>query len=298
MNNRTIATITKLMAFLTVISLASCKKDAISTNSNETDAANLTDSSSAADNAYYDVLNNAFVGFSDNSSVWNASSPQTGKTTTFSTGVENTATNLGCAIYTLDDTIPGEYPKKLTLDFGSGCTSLDGIMRKGKLIYLFTGPLLVPGVTASVTFDNYVVNGYGILGTYAITNNSSESAGISINTQVTNGIITYPNQTNYHYSSNRTYTMTAGSTTPFDISDDVYTVNGNSSFSNSYGSSLVCTITTPLVKPVACHNVTAGVVSFVYDQLVHGTLDFGTGACDNQATLNIGTSITRTITLR
>ena len=42
--------------------------------------------------------------------------------------------------------------------------------------------------------------------------------------------------------------MTAGSATPFDISDDVYTISGNSSFSNSDGSSLVCTITTPLVK--------------------------------------------------
>ena len=94
----------------------------------------------------------------------------------YSTGVENTTTNLGCAIYTLDDTIPGEYPKTLTLDFGTGCTSADGIMRKGKLIYVFSDPLLVPGATASVTFDQYVVNGYGVLGTYTITNNSSDAS--------------------------------------------------------------------------------------------------------------------------
>ena len=96
-----------------------------------------------------------------------------------------------CDLYS-GDTIPGEYPKTLTLDFGTGCTSADGIMRKGKLIYLFSGPLLLPGATASVSFNQYIVNGYGILGTYTITNNSSESLGISFTTQVTNGIITYP----------------------------------------------------------------------------------------------------------
>src|SRR5450631_2239831 len=294
MNYRTIANTTKLITLIAVISLSSCKKDGASSNSNESNAANLSDSSTAADNVYYDVLNNAFVGFSDNSSVWNAAAPHSGKTTTFSTATENTATNLGCAIYSLDDTIPGEYPKTLTLDFGTGCTSADGIMRKGKLIYLFSGPLLFPGTTASVTFNQYVVNGYGILGTYTITNNSSDQ-GINFSTQVTNGIITYPNETNYHYSANRTYVMTAGLSTPFDITDDVYAVSGNSSVSASNGSSLVCNITTPLVKSIACHNVTSGVVSFVYDQVVNGTLDFGDGSCDNLATLKVGANITRTI---
>jgi hypothetical protein len=284
------------MAIITLISLVSCKKDAVSIDSNDTKASNLSDSSTAADDTYYDVLNNAFVSFADNSTVFNASSLHSGKTTTFSTGVENTATNLGCAIYSFDDTIPGQYPKTLTLDFGSGCTSADGILRSGKLIYLFSANLLSPGATASVTFNQYVVNGYGILGTYSITNNSS-NLGISISTQVTNGIITYPSKTNYHYSGNRSYVMTAGSTTPYNISDDVYSVTGNSSFSDSYGSSLVCNITTPLVKPVICHYVTSGVISFIYDNSVNGTVDFGDGTCDNQATLKIGTTFTKTITL-
>ena len=296
MNFRSITTTTKLVAFLAVVLLASCKKDGTTSESKETTAANLSDSSTAADNAYYDVLNNAFVGFADNSSVWNASA-QTGKTTTFSTQVEGITTHIGCAIYTIDDTIPGEYPKTLTLDFGTGCTSADGILRKGKITYLFSDPLLVPGATATVTFNSYVVNGFGVEGTYTITNNSSELAGIIFNTQVTNGIITYPGGTNYHYSHNRTYTMTAGVTTPFDISDDVYAVSGNSSFSTPNGSSLVCNITTPLVRAVSCHNVSSGVISFVYNQVVNGSVDFGDGTCDNQAVLTVG-AMQRTITLR
>ncbi len=298
MKFRPFTTTGKLIALMAVISLASCKKDISSLNTNESNAASLSDSSTAADNMYYDVLNNAFVGFADNSSVWSASNARTSKTTTFSTSTEGVnTTNLSCAIYTIDDTIPGEYPKMLTLDFGTGCTSADGILRKGKITYLFSGPLLYPGTTATVTLNQYVVNGFGLQATYLITNNSSALTGISLTTQVTNGIITYPSTLNYHYSHNKTYTMTAGSSTPFDITDDVYSISGNSSYAAPDGSTLVLNITTPLVKAISCHNISAGVVSFVYDQTVDGTIDFGDGTCDNLATVTVGT-IHRTVILR
>jgi hypothetical protein len=282
MNFRILTNTFKLIALVAVISLSSCKKDAVS-GSNDSNAGNLSDSSTAADNMYYDVLNNAFVGFSDNSTVWNASTPHAEKTTTFSLDGAHT-TNLGCAIYTISDSVPGEYPKTLTLDFGTGCTSVDGILRKGKLIYVFSGPLVVPGTTASVTFNQYVVNGFGLQGTYSITNNSSDQAGISFNTQVVNGIITYPN-------------ATSGSGTPYDITDDVYSITGNSSFSTADGATLVFNTTTPLVKAVSCHNVSAGVVGFLYNNSLSGSIDFGNGDCDNLATVTVG-SWHKTVILR
>lgn len=301
MNFRFIKTTGKLIALITVVSMISCKKDSSTSNSANTNAVTLSDSSTVADNSYADVLNNAFYGFADNSTVWSTSNLRAGKTTTFSTehteGVNSG--NLSCAIYTLNDTIPGEYPKTLTLDFGTGCTSADGVIRTGKLTYVYSGPLLFPGTTASVTFTNYTVNGYGIQGAYNITNTSSDTTGISISTQVTNGIITYPDATNYHYSHNRTYTMIAGSSTVFDISDDVYSVTGNSSFSNSEGSSIVWTIASasPLIKAVSCHYISKGIVNFVYNQSVNGSIDFGNGTCDNAATITVG-SISAPITLR
>ncbi|HCL83470.1 MAG TPA: hypothetical protein DIC22_05810 [Chitinophagaceae bacterium] len=296
MNFRMITNTGKVIALAAAISLASCKKDSTPANSNESTAATLSDSSTAADNMYYDVLNNAFVGYEDNSSVWSTTSVKTGQTTTFSTGSLSTA-HLGCAIYSIDDTVPGQYPKTLTMDFGSGCTGADGIFRSGKISYLFTGPMLYPGSTATVTFNQYVVNGYGLQGSYTISNNSSQAGGIIFSTQVTNGIITYPDASIYHYASARTYTMTAGSATPNDITDDVYSITGNSSFSASTGAGIVFNITTPLVKAISCHNISAGVVSFVYNQVVSGTIDFGNGTCDNLATLTIGT-VQKTIMLR
>jgi hypothetical protein len=298
MKFRTFKIAGNLIALIAVISMASCKKDAAS-NSNNTNAATLSDSSTVADNSYYDVLNNAFVGFEDNSTIWSSKNVQTGKTTTYSTeateGVKSAS--LSCAIYTVSDSIPESYPKTLTLDFGTGCTSADGIFRTGKLVYVFTGPIIAPKATATVTFNNYTVNGYGLQGAYQIINNSSEQVGVSFNTIVTNGIITYPNTTNYHYSHNRTYIMTAGANTPFDISDDVYNITGNSSFSASDGSSIVWTISTPLVKAIACPYIEEGVVGFSYNQSVNGTIDFGDGTCDNKATISVG-SLQEPITLR
>ena len=288
-----------MIALTAVISLVlgSCKKSDVSnvTASNDSKAATLSDSSTVAENAYYDVLNNAFIGYSDNVSSMGVS--QSGKTTILSTGTEGTGTgHLSCANYTISDSIHGHYPKTLTLDFGTGCSSIDGILRTGKVIYTFSGPLFTPGTTVSVSFNQYTVHGYGIQGTYAITNNSTQNA-VSFTTLVTNGILTCPDATNFHYSHNKTFTQTAGASTPFDISDDVYAISGNSAFSSSDGSSLVLNVTTPLVRNFTCLNITQGVVAFVYNQGISGTIDFGDGGCDNTATLNVG-SITRTVTLR
>jgi hypothetical protein len=296
MNFRPIATTCKMIALLAAISMTSCKKDDVpSISSKDSNAANLTDSSTVADNMYYDVLNNAFVGFEDNITVWNVKNNQTGTQTTLST-TDLGAPHLGCAIYTISDSTPGSYPKTLTLDFGTGCSSVDGILRKGKLTYQFSGPLLFPGTTVNVTFSNYVVNGYGLAGVYKITNNSSESAPVSLTTQVTNGIITYPNLSNYHYSHNKTYIQKAGLST-LDMSDDVYSITGNSSFTASDESTLVFNVTTPLVKAFSCHNISAGVLSFTYDQSVTGSIDFGDSTCDNLATVTVGT-ISRQVILR
>ena len=296
MKFRFMSPVGKILAIITVISLASCQKNNPVTTSADSNAATLSDSSTVADNSYTDVLNYAFVSTADNVNVWTANNVHSGNTVINNTGAVN-ITHLGCAIYHFDDTIPGSYPKTLTLDFGTGCTSADGIVRKGKIIYVFTGPILFPGDSATVTFDQYNVNGYGLQGAYLIANTSNNTVGVQYTTQVTNGIITYPDASNYHYSHHRVITQTTGMSTPFDLSDDAFTISGNSSFSSSAGNSLVCNTTTPLVKTFVCPHISAGVIAFTYNQSLNGTIDFGNGTCDNIATLIVG-NIHKTITLR
>ena len=91
-------------------------------------------------------------------------------------------------------------------------------------------------------------------------------------------------------------TMTAGMATPSDLTDDVYSIAGSNSFSSSFGNTLDVTITTTLSKAYTCHNVGSGVISFTYNKKLNGTLDFGNGTCDNQATITVGT-MTKDVTL-
>ena len=82
------------------------------------------------------------------------SGAKSGKTSTFSTEATNgTETHMGCAIYTLDDSIPNSYPKTLVVDFGSGCTSADGIIARENLLMYSADRYCFPGSTVSVTFD-------------------------------------------------------------------------------------------------------------------------------------------------
>lgn len=296
MTSRLIKRSTGILAFSALLCTAACKKD-ISKASQDSPAATLSDSSTVADNAYNDVLVNAFFGFSDQLNNASGQSHR-GGTATNSANVVNSPQPLSCAAYTLVTAEGGGYPKTLTLDFGpDGCSgSSDGLMRKGKIIYIFSGSLLEPGTTVSASFDQYYVNGYGLQGTCSITNTSTTN-GFGFTLQTTNGIFTFPNLTNFHYSGNKVIAMTAGSNTPNDLSDDVYAITGSSNFSASDGSSLVSTVSTPLTKAFTCPYVSAGVISFTYNQDTKGTIDFGDGTCDHTATLVVG-SITRVFNLR
>ena len=291
-------TIYPILAIPALFFTTSCKKDITQPlkGSDESAAASLSDSSTAADNAYNDVLINAFYGSSDKMTVGGSNALQQGGTEVNATGLLTVPT-LSCAAYTLTTT-GGSYPMTLTLDFGvDGCSaSVDSIKRQGKIIYVFSGPLMVPGTIVTATFDKYFVNGYGLQGSVSITNTSTVD-GFGFKLQISNGIFTFPDQTNFHYSANKTVQMSAGSNTPFNVLDDVYAITGNSNFSASDGTSLVSTITTPLSKAFTCPFISTGIISFVYNQGLTGTIDFGNGDCDNKATLNVG-SITRDFTLR
>jgi len=279
-----------------------CKKDSNNSPSNQANddstAANMSGSSAISDNAYNDVLQIAIEGGSDNNIAYMVSQASRGTVETngaHGAVTVNGVTSFTCAAYTLTPADLSTFPKTLVVDFGSGCTSDDGITRKGKITYILSGKVLMPGTTISATFQNYSVFGYQLEGTYAVTNTSTQSA-VSFTTKTTGGKITFPNAVYYNYSGDKTITMTAGMSTPSDLTDDVYSITGSNNFSSSTGNTLTVSITTALSKSYICHNVGSGVISFTYNNKINGTLDFGNGTCDNQATITVGT-FTKDVTL-
>lgn len=278
-----------------------CKKDSNSgTTTSNDDAANLSASATTADNSYSDVFNVALQASSDHSVQLESVH------TAYNSGIQmdnanattSTHTASICATVTIDTTVNTTWPKTVTLDFGTtGCTGIDGVTRKGVVTLVFTGRLLTPGSTVTATFANYYVNGYKLEGTYTIHNNTS-AGGVSFTTTSTGGKITFPDASFYTYSGTKTVSQSAGASTPLDFTDDEYTVTGNHSVASSTGKTLVSTVESahPLLVKLTCRHIVSGIVDFTYDSLVDGTLDYGTGTCDDQAVITIGTK-TKTITL-
>lgn len=178
------------------------------------------------------------------------------------------------------------FPVRVVIDFGDGCTGHDGKTRSGKIITEYSKRLIMPGAVAATTFDNYHVNDVKVEGTHTITNQSSGNE-LKFNVLV-DGTLTRPNGNYSDWNSDKTITMVAGLGTPGDLSDDVFNITGNASGIVKIGDitrEWSAEITSPLVKKFTCQWLVQGTLSFKKGTQVYGSIDYGTGDCDNQATL-------------
>ncbi len=296
--NRNTLIKTGLFAFIsTALIVTACNKSSSSSGSasNEGDAASLSTSSEVSDNAYNDAFGVI---------MQTGNSTSNGAVTVASVDGNNSNTGilsgdgLACASVTVSPADSNTFPKTITVDFGTGCTSLTGTVRKGSITYILSGHLLYPGTTVSATFNGYSVNGYRIAGTYTIANNSTD-AGLSFTRTVEGGQVTLPDSSYYSYSGTKTITQTAGFGTTT-LLDDVYNITGSHNFASSAsGKSLVDSIATPLVLEGTCSNIVSGIINFTFSEpnvSLKGTFDYGSGDCDKSATIKVGNT-TRPVTL-
>lgn len=260
------------IALAALITLSACKKD----TKDDGDAATtitLASSGSISQSLYDDVFDVITTEGEDNN--------VSGRVQT-------------CATVTLSPADTTTFPKTMTIDFGSGCISANGIVRKGKIIATLSSKIRKSGSTTSVTFSNYYVNNYHIEGTYSITTNSGNGNGLNYTTAVNSGKITYPDGAFYNYTGTHTLAQTSGIGT-VTLQDDVFSWTGGFTSSSSAGQSLTVNITSPLVKSMACKNIISGEQAFTYNS-ISGSINYGDGTCDSQATLKVG-SKTQTIVL-
>ncbi|MEP7109373.1 MAG: hypothetical protein ABI760_15375 [Ferruginibacter sp.] len=201
---------------------------------------------------------------------------------------------LGCASVTVAPLVG--FPKTIIIDFGTGCTSGNGITRKGKIFISLSDSVRKTGSTAVLTFDGYYVNGFKKEGTITWTNNSTATIK-GWQRKVENGKITTPTGKYWLHSGIKNVVQTAGYTTPRNLLDDVFSITGNSSVTNSNGVTRTSVIIEPLQKKTICENITKGSIEL---KGPHHTaiIDFGNGDCDNIATISIDGGTPRTILLR
>jgi hypothetical protein len=273
----------KTMAILFAFSLAfsSCRKD-------EREA--LEDVATSGDNEQAEGMSDEASNIADNAA-------KLGNNFSMRTDGSTSAYELlsQCATVT-HDTVSN--PRALTIDFGTtNCLCNDGRYRRGKILVTYTGRYFDIGSVRTINFDNFYRNDNKVEGTRTVTNNGLNSSGqYNWTINASNMKITRTDGTFHTWSSTRTRTMTAGQGTAQIWSDDEYTITGSASGTNRNGIAYTANITTPLHRAMSCRWIDSGVITISPTGKAERELDYGSGNCDNEATIRVGNR-TKTITL-
>lgn len=195
-------------------------------------------------------------------------------------------------------TVTGNFPaKNIKIDFGTGCTSPNGVARKGIINIVLTDSVRKAGSVATVTFINYYVNSFKKEGVITWTNTATGTVTRSWNRKVTGGKLTAADGSYWLHTANIDIIQTAGINTPCDLTDDIYTLAGTRTVTNSEGKTRTGTTQTALQKKSNCSNIDQGTLK-IQGPNHFAIIDFGDGTCDNLATISIDGKTARNITLR
>lgn len=259
----------KKLVFILGISILmfSCSKDDNPVNNSLTDADLVIASEKSSFSDNLDI--NYSSELADNYDSYTERSTQS----TFST----------CATVAIDNATPGQFPKTITVDFGSSCT-INGITRSGTLTITITDYVMNYGsVMTIVRGSNYYVNGYKVEGTIVYENTTTNPSIPSWDRDLTNGKITTPVGGVYTYTDSRSMQLIEGAGT-LTLTDNVYkATSGTRTVYRPNNTYLTSTIVTPLIKSYSCAYISEGSLD-LQGTFLDGVLDYGNGNCDNQAT--------------
>lgn len=193
-----------------------------------------------------------------------------------------------CVKMTIVPRNPMEFPKTVTVDYGNGCPGRDGRVRKGKMITVYSAPMIRPGATAVTRFENFYVGKVKVEGRHSTRNNSTSDVRI-FTRQVENGKLTFEGGGVMLWEATHTNKQVDGLGTPGFPFDDAFEVTGGARGINERaGNRLEWSrrIESPLQKTFRCRWIQKGTVVIVRNNN-RALLNFGDGTCDNKATLTI-----------
>ncbi|MBL7937423.1 MAG: hypothetical protein JNM51_16575 [Bacteroidia bacterium] len=238
-----------------------------------------TDTSEAVDQSLAAGIVNDMTSISDEAAKGNVSSFK---------AVESNAILSTCAALTFDTLLAA---KTITVNFGAtNCLCNDGRNRRGALVLNFTGKYKDSLTVITITPQNYFVNDNQVLGSKTITNKGHNAAHhlvyeINANIQIVkadgSGTITW--------QSNRQREWLTGENTATWI-DDTYAITGNANGTKVNGNTYSVNITSPLIRnmAVSCRRYfTQGTVELKPSGKATRYIDYGNGACDNEAAVTI-----------
>ena len=187
---------------------------------------------------------------------------------------------------------PGQFPNKVTFDFGDGCEGPHGHELSGKIVVKQSAPMGEPGAIRTVYHDDFSIDGVIISGTRRVENVSAgEETGL-VFIRTIDITLTFPNGMTANRSGEQTITQVEGMETDVRF-DDVFEITGQVTGTTRNGNTYTSIITEPLIRRLNCRWLTDGVVEHeltTSTEVLTRTIDFGypnDGECDNLALVTL-----------
>jgi hypothetical protein len=178
-----------------------------------------------------------------------------------------------------------------TIDFGTeGCALENGNVLKGKITLTFSSNFTTAEQIITYSFDGFYHNGKKIQGSKTITRTLKSTEFLAavhpVFTSEIDMTITFEDGKTYTRTGNRVKEMVEGYDTKDNWNDNVFLVTGSGITTMPNGDKCSSTIQTPLRFVMACKRPfpVSGTVLKVKNN-IETLVDFGTGDCDNIATV-------------
>lgn len=190
------------------------------------------------------------------------------------------------------DTSDMTYPDTTVLVFDPACTGLDGRSREGTIRIILSGPMDVVGSVRTVLFEDFGSGSYHADGSVTTTytgtvgGNPSFARSVDMDWDVPAG--------DFGRVFNGNVTWLAGWNTP-ECLDNVWEITGSSTITTPWGD-MTRSITSPLIVDRPCGYITQGTVD-VDGPYGDRVLDYGSGSCDDEATITLPSGTVFTLDL-
>lgn len=210
-----------------------------------------------------------------------------------------------CPPITTYDNPPGVYPRTVTINWGTGCTNADGITRAGKTITYYSADMSVVGSFFKTTYDSFYLNGVHIEGQVKWSHNARNNGANNLYSMtLKNRKITQTNGDYIIYNGSRRVvkkdTVSAYPGFPngwFRLTGSVSgdEVKGGVPYqwkdSIDAANPLIYNFCSFIVKGNLHVDFTGNPSATTWD------VNYGTGTCDNQATLSVDGGPFNSVTL-
>lgn len=258
-----------LLAIVAVVGFYSCNKTDDSVSVPETSKTTITD---------YANIVTSFASDFDNELISGEES------------VLKSATLTSCFTVTVDKNANGEfYPRVWTVDYPGGtCTLFSGNTKMGKIHVSLSDFWKNERSLKTVTFKDYYYNGIKMEGVKTILNTGlNEKGNLTFAKTISDASMTYLDGSSIGWECKKQSELISGGST-FVFADDVWSVTGTGTGVNLDGKNYTLTITTPLIYKNGCFYPVSGIVTIDTVGVDLQTIDYGSGECDNLATLTSG----------